>query len=69
MSPPVPEKMKAAAIDRFGGPEVFHTRLLPVPSPRTDEVLIRLGTAGTGSGIPMCGKAVSRSAKSHFRRS
>ena len=43
MNPAIPETMKAAAIDRFGGPEVIHTRSLPVPKPDAYEVLIRLG--------------------------
>jgi NADPH:quinone reductase len=52
MNPSIPERMKAAAIDRFGGPEVIHTRSLPVPKPGPYEVLIRLGTAGIGVWDP-----------------
>ena len=52
MNPAIPERMKAAAIDRFGGPEVIHTRTLPVPKPGPYEVLIRLGTAGIGVWDP-----------------
>jgi NADPH:quinone reductase-like Zn-dependent oxidoreductase len=44
--------MKAAAIDRFGGPEVIHTESLPVPRPGANEVLIRLDTAGIGVWDP-----------------
>jgi NADPH:quinone reductase-like Zn-dependent oxidoreductase len=44
--------MKAAAIDRFGGPEVIHTRSLPVPRPGAFEVLIELDTAGIGVWDP-----------------
>jgi NADPH:quinone reductase-like Zn-dependent oxidoreductase len=44
--------MKAAAFDRFGGPEVIHTRSLPVPKPGRYDVLIRLGTAGIGVWDP-----------------
>jgi len=52
MRPSIPETMKAAAIDRFGGPEVIHTRSLPVPKPGPREVLIRLDTAGIGVWDP-----------------
>ena len=52
MSQPIPQVMKAAVIDRFGGPEVLHLRELPVPIPRKDELLIRLDTAGIGVWDP-----------------
>ena len=52
MNPSIPETMKAAAIDRFGGPEVIHTRSLPVPKPGEYEVLIQLDTAGIGVWDP-----------------
>src|SRR3954451_6685135 len=47
--PSVPKTMQAAAIDRFGGPEVLVTHTLPVPVPEPHEVLIALHTAGVGS--------------------
>jgi NADPH:quinone reductase len=47
--PSVPKTMQAAAIDRFGGPEVLVTHSLPVPVPEPHEVLIALHTAGVGS--------------------
>lgn len=49
----VPETMNAAAIDRFGGPEEFRLRSLPVPTPKPDEVLIQLDTAGVGVWDPL----------------
>jgi len=52
MKPSIPDTMKAAAIDRFGGPEVIQTRSLPVPKPGANEVLIRLDTAGIGVWDP-----------------
>ena len=45
----VPQVMRAAAIDRFGGPEVLTIHSLPVPRPDPDEVLIAVHTAGMGS--------------------
>jgi NADPH:quinone reductase-like Zn-dependent oxidoreductase len=48
----IPEKMKAAAIDRFGGPEVLHTESLPVPRPGPNQVLIRLDVCGVGAWDP-----------------
>jgi NADPH2:quinone reductase len=40
--------MKAAAIDRFGPPEVLTLHTLPVPQPGPSEVLIALHSAGVG---------------------
>jgi NADPH:quinone reductase len=48
----IPAQMKAAAIDRFGGPEVLHAETLPVPHPAADQVLIRLDSAGIGVWDP-----------------
>jgi NADPH:quinone reductase-like Zn-dependent oxidoreductase len=48
----IPERMKAAAIDRFGGPEVLHVETLPVPRPGPGQVLIRLDVAGVGVWDP-----------------
>lgn len=45
----VPQTMRAAAIDRFGGPEVLSVHVLPTPAIGPREVLIALDTAGVGS--------------------
>jgi NADPH:quinone reductase len=47
-SVPVPATMRAAAMDRKGGPEVLTLHQLPVPQPGADEVLIALDTVGVG---------------------
>ena len=52
MNTSVPQMMKAAAFDRFGGPEVLEIKSLPVPHPKAREVLIRLDTAGIGVWDP-----------------
>lgn len=44
----IPPTMRAAAIDRKGGPEVLTLHQLPVPKPGPDEVLVALDTAGVG---------------------
>jgi NADPH:quinone reductase-like Zn-dependent oxidoreductase len=44
--------MKAAAIDRFGGPEEIHIESLSVPRPAASQVLIQLDTAGIGVWDP-----------------
>src|SRR5437868_8296485 len=44
----IPETMHAAAIDRFGGPEVLTIHTLPVPHLDDGEVLIQIDTAGVG---------------------
>ena len=45
----LPELMRAAAIDRFGGPEVLSLHHIPVPHIDPGEVLIAVDTAGVGS--------------------
>ncbi len=40
--------MRAATIDRFGGPEVLTIHTLPVPKISAQQVLIELDTAGVG---------------------
>jgi NADPH:quinone reductase-like Zn-dependent oxidoreductase len=40
--------MKAAAFERYGGPEVLQTETLPVPQPGPEQVLVRLDAAGIG---------------------
>ena len=44
----VPRTMFAAAIDRFGGPDVITGHALPVPALDAAEVLIAVDTAGVG---------------------
>jgi NADPH:quinone reductase-like Zn-dependent oxidoreductase len=44
----LPKTMRAAAIDRFGGPEVLSLHELPVPVPGPNEILIALHTSGVG---------------------
>jgi NADPH:quinone reductase-like Zn-dependent oxidoreductase len=44
----VPRTMFAAAIDRFGGPDVITPHALPVPAVDAGEVLIAVDTAGVG---------------------
>src|SRR6476620_11254062 len=48
ISSAVPERMRAIAIDRFGGPEVLTMHTLPVPVPGASEVLIAVHTAEVG---------------------
>jgi len=48
MEPYIPEKMTATAIDHYGGPEVLQPHVLPVPRPRSKQILIRLEAAGIG---------------------
>jgi len=45
----IPKTMRAAAIDRFGDPDVLKIHELPVPEPGPGEVLIAVHTAGVGS--------------------
>lgn len=49
----LPQTMKAAAIERFGGPEEISLRSVPVPDFGDDELLVRLAAAGVGAWDPM----------------
>jgi len=49
---PTKKTMRAAAIDRFGGPEVITLHTLPVPEVGPDDVLIRVEFAGVGVWDP-----------------
>src|SRR5260370_10853258 len=44
----IPERMHAAAIDSFGGPESLSVHSLPTPALDHGEVLIALEAAGVG---------------------
>jgi NADPH2:quinone reductase len=44
-----PRTMRAAVIDRYGGPDRLRIRDIPVPRPAAHEVLIRIDTAGVGT--------------------
>ena len=46
------DTMKAAAIDRFGGPDELTLHTLSIPGTGPDEVLIRVDTAGVGVWDP-----------------
>jgi NADPH:quinone reductase-like Zn-dependent oxidoreductase len=52
MQTSIPAQMKAAALDRYGGPEVLHTETLPVPRPGPTQLLVRLDSAGIGEWDP-----------------
>lgn len=53
MNPAIPNTMRAATIDHFGGAEEIHIQELPVPSIGADEILIRVRSAGIGAWDPM----------------
>ena len=52
MQQTMPSTMRAAAIDRFGGPEMLVMHILPVPEVEPDEVLIRIESAGVAEWDP-----------------
>ena len=49
MKTTIPKTMRAAAIDRFGKPDVLKVHSLPVPVPASGQVLIAVDTAGVAS--------------------
>jgi NADPH:quinone reductase len=52
MNQNIPNEMRAAAVERFGGPDELHTDTLPVPQPGERQVLIRVDVAGVGVWDP-----------------
>src|SRR6202051_4485623 len=62
----VPRTMFAAAIDRFGGPEVITAHALPVPEVDSGEVLIAVDTAGVGPWDGEVREGVFAPRKPHF---
>jgi NADPH:quinone reductase-like Zn-dependent oxidoreductase len=62
----VPRTMFAAAIDRFGGPEVITGHALPVPPLDADEVMIAVDTAGVGRWDADVREGYFASRKPHF---
>lgn len=49
---PRQKTMRAAALDRFGGPELLTVHTLPMPEVGPDEILIRVQAAGVGVWDP-----------------
>jgi NADPH:quinone reductase len=62
----LPKTMRAAALDRFGGPEVLTLHELPVPLPDASEVLIAVHTAGLGVWDAAMRDGWSPSGRTHF---
>jgi NADPH2:quinone reductase len=62
----VPRTMFAAAIDRFGGPDVITPHALPVPVVDAGEVLIAVDTAGVGRWDADVREGFFASRKPHF---
>jgi NADPH:quinone reductase len=52
MSTSTPKSMKAVVIEKFGGPEVFHTATVPVPEIGDKDILIQVDMAGIGEWDP-----------------
>ena len=48
----IPTRMRAAAFDHFGPPEVVHIELVPVPKLGAYDVLVEVGTTGVGVWDP-----------------
>jgi NADPH:quinone reductase len=63
---PIPTTMRAAVIEKFGGPNVFKVKEVPVPEIDDDEVLITLHTAGVGAWDPDMRSGWTPSGKPRF---
>ncbi len=68
MQASIPEQMRAAAFDRYGGPEVLHVETLPVPRPGPKQALIRLHAAGIGVWDPSVRAGEIELGRSRFPR-
>lgn len=62
----LPGAMKAAAIDRYGPPDVLTLRTIPIPQPGPGEVLIALHSAGVGEWDAGLRKGTYRTGKERF---
>src|SRR3979409_1046122 len=62
----VPRTMFAAAIDRFGGPEVITAHALPIPEVDAGEVVIAVDPAGVGRWDADVREGFFASRKPHF---
>lgn len=65
--PTLPQQMRAITIDHYGGVEVLNERLLPLPEPGSNEVLIAVHTAGVGPWDAACAPAQSTRPARAFR--
>jgi NADPH:quinone reductase-like Zn-dependent oxidoreductase len=66
MTSTIPEDMKAAVIDHYGGPDVLHVRSMPVPTPGPNEILIELAAAGIGVWDPYVREGELSETPPHF---
>jgi NADPH:quinone reductase len=62
----LPKTMRAAAIDRAGGPEVLTIHTLPVPEVGADEILIAVHTAGVAVWDADIRQRLMYASKPHF---
>jgi NADPH:quinone reductase len=62
----IPKVMRAAVLDRFGGPDAFKVKELPVPELDDGEVLIAVHTAGVGAWDPDMRAGWSPSGRARF---
>ena len=62
----IPKTMRAAAIDRFGKPDVLSVHSLPVPVPGSGEVLIAVDTAGVAKWDADMREGWSPTGRTHF---
>lgn len=52
MAQEIPTEMRAAAMDRFGPPDVVHLETLPVPKLGKKDILVKVSIAGVGTWDP-----------------
>jgi len=64
----IPTRMRVAAMDHFGGPDVIHTETMRVPKPGRREVLVRVHTAGVGTWDPALVDGTFQDMKPKFPR-
>lgn len=50
LSKDLPERMRAAVVTRYGGPEVIEIMEVPLPVLKPDTIMVRVETSAVNSG-------------------
>jgi NADPH:quinone reductase-like Zn-dependent oxidoreductase len=64
----IPKQMRAAAMDRFGPPDVVHMETLPVPKLGKKDILVHVAIAGVGTWDPELVDGSFQDVKARFPR-
>lgn len=68
MAQGIPKRMRAAAIDHFGSPDVVHMEMVPVPKLAAKDILVQVAVAGVGTWDPELVDGSFQDVKARFPR-